>query len=90
MTPEHIVILLPLHLIKYHSLKYEEKKFIKCVLTCLSTSYCIVQIITEIVIGNPMFCTGDNYRELLDCIVTLNLEHCLLSWKHWNQLNMYF
>ena len=32
----------------------------------LSTSNCIVKIITEIAICNPMPCSGDNYRELLD------------------------
>ena len=48
---------------------------------CLSTSNCIVKIITEIAICNPMSCSGDNYRELLDGQGTLNLEPCLLSWK---------
>ena len=53
------------------------KIFIKCISACLSTSYCIVKIITEIAICNPMSCSGDNYRELLDGQGTLNLEPCL-------------
>ena len=48
----------------------------------LSTSNCIVKIITEIAICNPMSCSGDNYRELLDGQGTLILEPCLLSWKY--------
>ena len=43
---------------------------------------CIVKIITEIAICNPMSCSGDNYRELLDGQGTLNLEPYLLSWKY--------
>ena len=46
--------------------------FIKFISACLSTSNCIVKIITEIAICNPMSCSGD----------TLNLEPCLLSWKY--------
>ena len=41
-----------------------------------------MKIITEIAICNPMSCSGDNYRELLDGQGTLNLEQCLLSWKY--------
>ena len=55
-----------------------KKQFISA---CLTTSNCIVKIITEIAIYNPMSCSGDNYRELLDGQGTLNLEPCLLSWK---------
>ena len=54
---------------------------IKCISACLSTSNCIVKIITEIDICNPMSCSGDKYRELLDGQGTLNVEPCLLSWK---------
>ena len=55
-------------------------KFIYIFLSAyLSTSNCIVKIITEIAICNPMSCSGDNYRELLDGQGTLNLEPCLLS-----------
>ena len=43
---------------------------------------CIVKIITVIAICNPMSCSGDNYRELLDGQGTLNLEPCFLSWKY--------
>ena len=72
LTPEHIVILLPLYLMKYRlSLK---KLFIKFISSCLSTSNCIVKIITEIAICNPMSCSRDNYRELLDGPGTLHLE----------------
>ena len=53
-------------------------KNIKCISACLSTSNCIVKIITEIAICNPLSCSGDNYRELLDGQGTLNLEPCLL------------
>ena len=49
---------------------------------CLSTSNCIVKIITKITTCNPMSCSGDNYREILDGQGTLNLEPCLLSWKY--------
>ena len=56
--------------------------YIKCISACLSTYNCIVKIITEIAICNPMSCSGDNYRELLDGQGTLNLEPCLLSWKY--------
>ena len=59
-----------------------KKRFIKFISACLSTSNCIVKIITEIAICNPMSCSGDNYRELLDRQGTLNLEPCLLSWKY--------
>ena len=31
---------------------------------------------------NPMSCSGDNYRELLDGQGILHLEPCLLSWKY--------
>ena len=59
-----------------------KKISIKCISACLSTSNCIVKIITEIAICNPMSCSGDNYRELLDGQGTLILEPCLLSWKY--------
>ena len=39
-------------------------------------------IITEIAICNPMSCSRDNYRELIDWPGTLNLEPCLLNWKY--------
>ena len=55
--------------------------FIHFISACLSTSNCIVNIITEIAICNPMAWSGGNYRELLDGQGTLNLEPCLLSWK---------
>ena len=41
-----------------------------------------MKIITEIAICDPMSCSVDNYRELLDGQGTLNLEPCLLSWKY--------
>ena len=41
-----------------------------------------MKIITEIAICNPMSCSGDNYRELLNGQGTLNLEPCLLSWNY--------
>ena len=59
-----------------------KKIFIKCISACLSSSNCIVNIITEIAICNPMSCSGDYYRELLDGKGTLNLEPCLLSWEY--------
>ena len=59
-----------------------KKKLIKFISACLSTSNCIVKIITEIAICNPMSCSGDNYRELLDGQGTLNWDPCLLSWKY--------
>ena len=37
-----------------------KKRFIKFISACLSTSNCIVKIITEIAICNPMSCSGDN------------------------------
>ena len=48
----------------------------KMYICMLSISNCIVKIITEIAICNPMSCSGDNYRELLDGQGTLNLEPC--------------
>ena len=59
-----------------------EKICIKFISACLSTSNCIVKIITDISICNPMSCSGDNYRELLDGKGTLNLEPCLLRWTY--------
>ena len=59
-----------------------KKICIQFISACLSTSNCIVKIITEIAICNPMSCSGDNYRELLDGQGTLNLEACLLSWNY--------
>ena len=56
-----------------------KKRCITFISACLSTSNCIVKIITEIAICNLMSCSGDNYRELLDGQGTLNLEPCLLS-----------
>ena len=61
------------------SLKFFVIKFISA---CLSTSNCIVKIITEIAICNPVSCSGDNFRKLLDGQVTINLEPYLLSWKY--------
>ena len=58
------------------------KILIKFISACLSTSNCIVKIITEIAICNPMSCSRDNYRELLNGQGTLNLEPCPLSWKY--------
>ena len=58
-----------------------KKRFIKCISACLSTSNCIVKIITEIAIRNPMSCSGNKHREFLDAQGTLNLEPCPLSWK---------
>ena len=62
------------------------KKIITFISACISTNCistnCIVKIITEIVICNPMSCSGDTYRELLDGQGTINLEPCLLSWKY--------
>ena len=52
-----------------------KKRFIKCISACLSTSNCIVKIITEIAICNLMSCSRDNYRELLDGQGTLNWNH---------------
>ena len=82
LTPEHSVILItavsnqiPLNL----SLNFVQIKFTSA---CLRTTNCIVKIITEIAICNPMSCSGDTYRELLDGQGTLNLEPCLLSWKY--------
>ena len=46
-----------------------------------------MKIITEIAICNPMSCSGDNYRELLDGQGTLNLEPGLLNWKY-NLINL--
>ena len=46
--------------------KSEMYIYIKCISACLITSNCIVKIITEIAICNPMSCSGDTYRELLD------------------------
>ena len=59
------------------------KIFINFISACLiSTSNCIVNIITEIALCNPMSCSGDNYRELLDGQGTLNLQPCLLYWTY--------
>ena len=58
------------------------KKCIICISACFSTSNCIVKIINEIDICNPMSCSGDTYRELLDGQGILILEPCLLSWKY--------
>ena len=41
-----------------------------------------MKIITKIDICNPMSCSGDNYREILDERGILNFEPCLLSWKY--------
>ena len=60
-----------------------ENKFFKFISAYLSTSNCIVKILTEIAICNPMSCSEDNYRELLDGQGTLNLEPYLLSWKYY-------
>ena len=65
--------------LRFLSLK---KRFIKFISACLSTSNCIVKIITEIALCNPMSCSGNNYRELLDGKGTFNLEPCFLSWKY--------
>ena len=59
-----------------------EKIFIKFISACLSTSNCIVKMITDISICNPMSCSWDNYRELLDGKGALNLEPFFLSWKY--------
>ena len=59
-----------------------KKKWIQFISACLSTTNGIVKIITEIAICNPMSCSGDNYRKLLDSQGALNLEPCLLSWKY--------
>ena len=61
------------------SLKIYKIKFISA---CLSTSNFVVNIITEITICNPMSCSWDNYRELLNGQGPINLEPCLLSWKY--------
>ena len=78
LTPEHCDLItavsnqIPVIL----SLKF---LFIKCISACLSTSNCIVKIITETSICNLMSCLED--REFIDGQGTLNLEPCLLSWK---------
>ena len=41
-----------------------------------------MKIIIEIAICNPIYCSWDNYGELLAGQGTLNLEPCLLSWKY--------
>ena len=53
------------------------KKIVEYISACLSTSNCIVKIITVIAICKPMSCSRDNYRA-----GTLNLEPCLLNWKY--------
>ena len=58
------------------------KKCIKCISACLSTSNCIMKILTGIALCNRMSYPVDNYRELLDGQGTLNFEPCLLSWKY--------
>ena len=82
LIPEHNVILLPAVSNQIPLILSLKKGLIKCISACLSTSNCIVKIITEIAICNPMSCSGDNYRELLDGQGTLNLEPSLLSWKY--------
>ena len=48
----------------------------------MNTSNCIVKISSELsILCNPMSCSWDNYRELLDGKGTLNLKPCLLTWK---------
>ena len=82
LTPEHIVILLLLYLIKYRLILSLNFFWIKLISACLSTSNCIVKIITGIAICNLMSCSGDSYRALLDGQGTLNVEPCLFSWKY--------
>ena len=43
---------------------------------------CSLLMLVEDAICNPMSCSEDNYRELLDGQGTLNLEPCVLSWKY--------
>ena len=43
-----------------------KKNCIQFVSTCRRTSNCIVKSITDMSIRNPMPCSGNNYRELLD------------------------
>ena len=51
----------------------------------MSTSNCIMKIITEIAILNPMCCSRNNYTELLDGQGTLNFEPCIWSWNFFEQ-----
>ena len=56
-----------------------ERRFIRFIKKCLSSSNSIVNVISHIAICNPMSTAGKNYRSVLDCW-TLMVITILIKW----------
>ena len=59
-----------------------ERRFIRFIKTCLSSSNSIVNIISHIAICNPMSTAGKNYRSVLDANGDYNTNQMVTNWQY--------
>ena len=59
-----------------------EKRFIRFIKKCLSSSNSIVNVISHIAICNPMSTPGKNYRSVLDANGDYNTNQMVTSWQY--------
>ena len=63
-----------------------ERRFIRFIKKCLSSSNSIVNVISQIAICNPMSTAGKNYRSVLDANGDYNNNQTVTSWQYKYQL----
>ena len=59
-----------------------ERRFIRFIKKCLSSSNSIVNVISQIAICNPMSTAGKNYRSVLDANGDYNNNQTVTSWQY--------
>ena len=59
-----------------------ERRFIRFIKKCLSSSNSIVNVISQIAICNPMSTAGKNYRSVLDANGDYNNNQTATSWQY--------
>ncbi len=57
-----------------------QRRFMRFIEKCLSSENCIVRIISEVAISNPMSCAGSNFRSLLDSTGELSIQSQFNEW----------
>ena len=59
-----------------------ERRFIRFIKKCLSSSNSIVNVVYHIAIRNPMSTAGKNYRSVLHANSDYNTNQMLTSWQY--------
>ena len=59
-----------------------ERRCIRFIKKCLSSSNSIVNVISQIAICNPMSTAGNNYRSVLDANGDYNTNQMVTSWQY--------